>query len=217
MTQLVTLAALTRVMRGGRHRCIRSHCIAFDCTPGPPILLLPRSIEDIESYRVVMVGEFTPAQSEKVRKMHRVRNRNVREVFEFYKQNNHLYTNVIQNEPVLVSDDLDAAAQTFLDNVEDSSGELSDGINREQETVRGENDAFRVVNEDDEINVIEGYLTHLCLLWYKSTRWHPKLEIVASAGLKFVDQTKSQLTFLVICLRACFRISFRLAVATQGK
>jgi hypothetical protein len=97
---------------------------------------------------------------------------------------------VIQNEPVLVSDDLDAAAQTFLDNVEDSSGELSDGINGEQETVRGEIDAFRVVNEDDEINVIDrrlGLSDVFVPSMYKSTRWHTKLEIVASAGLKFVD------------------------------
>ncbi|KAF1784372.1 hypothetical protein GQ600_26894 [Phytophthora cactorum] len=34
MTQLVSIVALTRVMRGGRHRCIRSHCIAFDSSPG---------------------------------------------------------------------------------------------------------------------------------------------------------------------------------------
>jgi hypothetical protein len=84
MTQLVTLAAITCVMRGGRHRCIRYHCIAFDCTPGSPILLLPRSIEDIESYRIVMVGEVTPAQSEEVRK--------IREMFDFDKENRHLYT-----------------------------------------------------------------------------------------------------------------------------
>ncbi|KAG6944833.1 hypothetical protein JG688_00016889 [Phytophthora aleatoria] len=74
MTQLVSIVALTRVMRGGRHRCIRSHCIAFDSSPGPPILLLPRSIDDVASFRVVLVGEFTPSQSSKVRKMHRIRN-----------------------------------------------------------------------------------------------------------------------------------------------
>jgi hypothetical protein len=73
-------------MRGGRHRSIRSHCIAFDCTPGPPILFLPRSIEDVASYRVVMVGEFTSEQTSKVRKMHRIRNIKVRELLEFYQK-----------------------------------------------------------------------------------------------------------------------------------
>jgi hypothetical protein len=37
MTQLCSVGAMTRVMPGGRHRCIRSHCVAFDCTPGPPV------------------------------------------------------------------------------------------------------------------------------------------------------------------------------------
>ncbi|KAF1779093.1 hypothetical protein GQ600_17510 [Phytophthora cactorum] len=66
MTQLVSIVALTRVIRGGRHRCIRSYCIAFDSSPGPSILLLPRSIEDVTSFQVVLVGEFTPSQSSKV-------------------------------------------------------------------------------------------------------------------------------------------------------
>ncbi|KAG6960177.1 hypothetical protein JG687_00008372 [Phytophthora cactorum] len=73
-TQLVSIVALNRVMRGGRHRCIISYCIAFDSSPGPPILLLPRSIEYVASFRVVLVGEFTPSPSSKVRKMHRIRN-----------------------------------------------------------------------------------------------------------------------------------------------
>ncbi|KAE9283168.1 hypothetical protein PR003_g27202 [Phytophthora rubi] len=87
--------------------------------------------------------------------MHRVRNQKVQEVFEFYKENNHLYANVLQNEPALLFDDADAAAETFTEQVEDSSGELNDGINREQETIRGENDEFRDFNENNEINVIE--------------------------------------------------------------
>ncbi|KAF1784291.1 hypothetical protein GQ600_23980 [Phytophthora cactorum] len=83
MTQLVSIVALTRVMRGGRHRCIRSYCIAFDSSPGPPILLLPRSIEYVASFRVVLVGEFTPSPSSKVRKMHRIRNLKVRDMIKF--------------------------------------------------------------------------------------------------------------------------------------
>lgn len=156
MTQFGSVVAITRVMRGGMRRCIRSHCIAFDCTPGPPILLLPPSIEDMTSYRVVMVGEFTPAQSEKVQKMHRIRNQKVREVFKFYKDNNHLYTNVTPNESVLNSEYLDGAAEhNYVVRVEDSTGELDEEMNKEQENDRGENDAFRLVSENDESNVIE--------------------------------------------------------------
>jgi hypothetical protein len=51
MTQLASILAVTRVMRGGRHRCIRSHCIAFDCTPGPPFCYC-HAIEDVSSYFV---------------------------------------------------------------------------------------------------------------------------------------------------------------------
>ncbi|KAF1789114.1 hypothetical protein GQ600_9937 [Phytophthora cactorum] len=43
MTQLASIGAMARVMRGGRHH-IRSHCVAFDCTPGPPVSLLPRPV-----------------------------------------------------------------------------------------------------------------------------------------------------------------------------
>ncbi|KAG6947671.1 hypothetical protein JG688_00015440 [Phytophthora aleatoria] len=33
LRMLVSIVALTRVMRGGQHRCIRSHCIAFNWSP----------------------------------------------------------------------------------------------------------------------------------------------------------------------------------------
>jgi hypothetical protein len=101
MTQLTSMSAITRVMRGGRHRCIRSHCLAFDCTPGAPISLLPRSIDDVSSYRVVMVGDFTIGQDAKVKRMHRIRNDRVKSVFIFYKAYNHLNESVLPNEAVL--------------------------------------------------------------------------------------------------------------------
>ncbi|KAG6971399.1 hypothetical protein JG687_00002082 [Phytophthora cactorum] len=64
---------MTRVMQGGRHRCISSHCIAFDCTPGPPVTRLPRSIQYVLSYRVVLIGDITEGDMLKARKTHRVR------------------------------------------------------------------------------------------------------------------------------------------------
>ncbi|KAF1780398.1 hypothetical protein GQ600_21305 [Phytophthora cactorum] len=53
------------------------HSIALSCFrlhPRTTLLLLPRSLEDVTSYRVVMVGDFTEGQVRKVRKMHRIRN-----------------------------------------------------------------------------------------------------------------------------------------------
>jgi hypothetical protein len=156
MTQLVQIAATTRVMRGGRHRCIRSHCIAYDCTPAPPVCLLPRSMNDVVSYRVVLVGVFTSPQAAQVRKMHRIRKQQVHDVFAFYKQYNHLYAGVAVNESALNSeytdDDVEGA---FLEHVADPEGNLDDAMNREQESVRGESDAWRLTHPQDECSVIE--------------------------------------------------------------
>ncbi|KAF1784370.1 hypothetical protein GQ600_14432 [Phytophthora cactorum] len=96
MTQLVSIVALTRVMRDALDLTV-SLLILLRAT----ILLLPRSIEDVASFRVVLVGEFTPSQSSKLRKMHRIRNLKVRDMFKFYRENNHLYADVVPNESML--------------------------------------------------------------------------------------------------------------------
>ncbi|KAG6944003.1 hypothetical protein JG687_00018113 [Phytophthora cactorum] len=57
-------------MRGGKHRCISSHCMAFDATPSPPACLLPRSVDGVSSYRVVLAGTMAERQDAQVRKMH---------------------------------------------------------------------------------------------------------------------------------------------------
>ncbi|KAG6960300.1 hypothetical protein JG687_00008296 [Phytophthora cactorum] len=75
MTQLASIGAMTRVMWGGRHRCIRSHCMAFDSTPGPPMSILPRSLDGVTSYRAVMVGDFTEGLMSKVSKIHQIRSK----------------------------------------------------------------------------------------------------------------------------------------------
>ncbi|ETP31268.1 hypothetical protein F442_19850 [Phytophthora nicotianae P10297] len=67
MTQTVSIIAVTRVMRGGAHRAVRSHCLAFDSTPGPAATLLPTFISHINCYRVVMAGPFTTEQQARVR------------------------------------------------------------------------------------------------------------------------------------------------------
>lgn len=49
MTHIVSVVALTRVMRGGVHRSIRSHCMAFDATTGPPDTLLPTTLDKLSA------------------------------------------------------------------------------------------------------------------------------------------------------------------------
>jgi hypothetical protein len=94
MTQTVSVVAVTRVMRGGAHRAIRSHCLAFDATPGPPATLLPIPIDSVSSYRVVLAGPFTTEQQARVRKMHRVRCQVVEDILRFYRQHNPFYERV---------------------------------------------------------------------------------------------------------------------------
>ncbi|KAG1709675.1 hypothetical protein DVH05_028649 [Phytophthora capsici] len=104
MTQLVSVVAVTRAMRGGAHRAIRSHCLTFDATPGPPAMLLPTPIRDVSSYRVVMAGPFTTTQQARVRKMHRVRRVMIEDLLRFYRVHNSLYTHVSVNCSQLAED-----------------------------------------------------------------------------------------------------------------
>jgi hypothetical protein len=94
ITQPVSVVAVTRVMRGGAHRSIRSHCLAFDCTPGPAATLLPIQPDCISTYRVVMAGPFTSEQQARVRKMHRIRRQVDDDLLRFYKQHNLLYASI---------------------------------------------------------------------------------------------------------------------------
>jgi hypothetical protein len=156
MTQLASFGAITRVMRGGRHRCIRSHCVAFDCSPGPPVTLLPRSLVDVSSYRVVMVGDFTEGQTRKVRKMHRVRRQLVDDVFSFYKTSNTLYENVLPNDEVLNTDYTDISIDCDLfEHIDDDAGRYEDDMNIQQQNIRGQSEAWQVQSEQDEWVVLE--------------------------------------------------------------
>ncbi|ETL31819.1 hypothetical protein L916_15460, partial [Phytophthora nicotianae] len=156
MTQLTNVVAMTRVMRGGHHRCIRSHCIAFDCTPGPPVTLLPLPLEDVVSYRVVLVGHFTAAQLEQVHKMHRIRNGAVQDLFAFYKINNHLYAEIAESDPAENSEYTDADLEAaFVEYVPDDEGSIDGEIDREQQNIRGESDSWRVMCKTNECSVLE--------------------------------------------------------------
>ncbi|KAE9077206.1 hypothetical protein PF007_g24330 [Phytophthora fragariae] len=63
ITQPVSVVAVTRVMRGGAYRFIRSHCLAFDFAPAPAATLLPIQPDCISTYRVVLAGPFTTEHS----------------------------------------------------------------------------------------------------------------------------------------------------------
>ena len=101
MTQLATVVAQTRVMRGGHHRAIRSHCMVFDASDCPAATCLPRRLDEDSSYRVILAGSFTDAQTSAIRHMHDVRESVVRELLQFYKRNNCFYGEVEIDEEVL--------------------------------------------------------------------------------------------------------------------
>ncbi|ETM52024.1 hypothetical protein L914_04242 [Phytophthora nicotianae] len=111
MTQTVSVVAVTRVMRGGAHRSIRSHCLAFDAIPGPPATLLPIPVGNISSYRVVLAGPFTPEQHARVRQMHRVRRQVVNDVLRFYQQHNEFYDGIVVDSSEIP---VDAIAENMI-------------------------------------------------------------------------------------------------------
>jgi hypothetical protein len=98
MVQLVTNVTQTRVIRGGCHCAIQSHCLVYEAIPGPPATLLPRRVDKMSKYKIVLAGPVTSAQSEKVRKLHCVRGSVVSGLLEFLLANNHFYEGVSVDE-----------------------------------------------------------------------------------------------------------------------
>jgi hypothetical protein len=161
MTQIVSIIAVTRVMRGGAHRAIRSHCLAFDSTPGPAIAFLPTSIHNITSYRVVLAGPFTTEQQARVRRMHLVRRQVVEDLLAFYRHHNPMYNDVNVDcsnlEAEAVPDHLicEATDANFEADEVDAESERVGGVS-ELESFGAETDVLerRVVfiSEDREVN-----------------------------------------------------------------
>ncbi|OWZ10973.1 hypothetical protein PHMEG_00016074 [Phytophthora megakarya] len=104
-TQPVSVVAFTRVMRGGKHRCIRSHCMTFDATPCHPVCLLPRPLHEDSAYRVVIAGETTDLQDAKTRTMHQIRQDIVKRSLKLYKEKLIFSAKIVVDEDVLKSDD----------------------------------------------------------------------------------------------------------------
>ncbi|KAG2794115.1 hypothetical protein PC116_g21722 [Phytophthora cactorum] len=88
--------------------------------------------------------------------MHRMRNLQVRDMIKFYRENNHLYADVVPNEsmlnPEFLNNDVD---HSFLETVEDNTGEFEQGMNKEQQNVCGGTNASSVMNKKDEPYVME--------------------------------------------------------------
>jgi hypothetical protein len=136
MTQLVTVVAQTRVMRGGRHRSIRSHCMVFDANPDPPATLLPRRVDRNGPYRVVLAGPMTSEQTDTIRKLHHARGCVVNELLQFYKAHNNLCGDVTLSEGLIRSIDEDSSLceRIFM---EVNESEAGDAVDAEQESVAG--------------------------------------------------------------------------------
>ncbi|GMF13141.1 unnamed protein product [Phytophthora lilii] len=88
--------------------------------------------------------------------MHRIRNRLVRDTFAFYKANNHLYVSVKESEHVPGSECTDEVVEAaFVERMADPDGKLDEAMNKEQESVRGESDAWRVLCGTNECCILE--------------------------------------------------------------
>ncbi|KAE9015886.1 hypothetical protein PR001_g14787 [Phytophthora rubi] len=154
ITQPVSVVAVTRVMRGSAHRSIRSHCLAFDCTPGPAATLLPIQPDRISTYRVVVAGPFTSEQQARVRKMHRIRRQVVDALLQLYKQHNPLYASVSIADSSLLSTDGVAENVIFEDPDIDAENDRVGGVS-ENDAGAAESDVVerRVVFVSDDCEV----------------------------------------------------------------
>lgn len=160
-TQLVSIVAVTRVMRGGAHRSIRSHCLVFDSTPGPAATLLPTLSSEITSYCVVLAGPFTTEQQARIRKMHLVRRKVVEDLLVFYHEHNSVYESINVDcsgiEIAAIPEHLicvEADAHVEVDHVDEESERVG-GVD-ETGCVDGETDVVErkvvFISEDREVN-----------------------------------------------------------------
>jgi hypothetical protein len=135
-------------MRGGAHRSIRSHCLAFDCTPAPAATLLSIQPDCISTYRVMLAGPFTMEQQVRVRQMHRIQRQVVNDLLQFYKQHNPLYA------CVTIADSSHVPVDAIADNVifEDADADVDVcEMDAEHDRVGGMSDNDADVAEADVV------------------------------------------------------------------
>ncbi|GMF32027.1 unnamed protein product [Phytophthora fragariaefolia] len=82
------------VVRGGKHSSLRSHAYFFRAEPAPPAQIPPRDVVTQDLIGVTIVGAMTPEQQATTLKQYDVGVTRLRDQLDWYKLNNHLYTNV---------------------------------------------------------------------------------------------------------------------------
>ncbi|POM75858.1 LOW QUALITY PROTEIN: Hypothetical protein PHPALM_6979, partial [Phytophthora palmivora] len=187
MTQTVMISAVTRVMRGGSHRAIRSHCLAFDSMPGPAATLLPTSAHNISCYRVVMAGPFTTEQHARVRQMHLVRRQMVEDLLTFYCEYNVLYEDVTVDCSGLASE---VVAEHLICEEADADVEASD-VDTESDRVGS---STELGDADGETDVVEHRVVFIAADREVNTRDRPP---VPAEVVELPTQRNSQPQFLV--------------------
>ncbi|OWZ20360.1 hypothetical protein PHMEG_0005232 [Phytophthora megakarya] len=200
-------------MRGGAHRSMCSHGMAFDATPGPPATLLPATLDKLSSYKIAVKGA-----ARKNATLHVVRGNAVQTLLAFYKQNNHFYTDMaISEEPVLAY-----SASAFADAVLDLNDavpmEHINIIDRDQSCVGSESDSV----VEDEGEIIERSMFLLMKRVHAQMSSKGSLNSIHFRWRRNVDflyeiPKRSCGTMMEVFAEKCFRICSRLAVAFLGK
>ncbi|KUF81853.1 Neutral zinc metallopeptidase [Phytophthora nicotianae] len=86
------------VVRGGKHASLRSHAYFFRANPAPPAQILPRDVVSEGVIGVTIVGAMTSAQKAATLKKYDVRLSRLRQQLRWYKEHNHLYKYVEEQE-----------------------------------------------------------------------------------------------------------------------
>ncbi|OWZ07500.1 hypothetical protein PHMEG_00020100 [Phytophthora megakarya] len=92
------------IVRGGKYASLRPHSYFFRADPAPPAQMLPRNVVSEGIIGVTIVGATTTHQKAATLKAYDVRVSRLREQLKWYRENNHLYTNV--KEPAKWEEDV---------------------------------------------------------------------------------------------------------------
>ena len=91
LCRLVQCQVDVKHLQGGAQRAIRSHGLTYLHEPAPPVNLLPRKLESLHDFKIVMSGPFTPQQKVALKHQHLCRKKEVHSLLEYALQNNFLY------------------------------------------------------------------------------------------------------------------------------
>ncbi|KAG6945949.1 hypothetical protein JG688_00016289 [Phytophthora aleatoria] len=153
--------------------------------------------------------------------MHRIRNWKVQDVFRFYKANNQLYTNVVRNDSALQESYTDGTVnQYFVEHVDNPGNVFNVVMEREQENIRGQTEAWRVREEIDDATVLEQRIGQSDDAKPISAHEHPfpgKESVEKERDLRFDHKTSLQIMLLETFSGAFFLICSRMGAATLAR